>query len=213
MKYVAQEAAPSTSATGESDGDVLSLLRYAHIFSSVVREVLEIELLREVSPEPISLSQFHLLKLISLNGHHQVGEVADFLGVSAPAATKNIDKLERLGLVVRRPSVGDRRATLLGSSPRGRRLVKRYEALKADRLAPVVDSFDEGELRVLADLLERFSVALLEAEHTETGICLRCSAYYEESCPIPHAQDNCPYKRARDLRRSDSRRDRERRAG
>lgn len=191
--------APTSREAGD---DLFALLRYSHIFASAVREILEIKLLGEISPEPLTLSQFHLLKLISLNGHHQVGEVADFLGVSPPAATKNVDKLERLGLVERRPSKGDRRATLLGSSPRGRGLVRRYESLKAERLTPVAEAFDAAELRQMADLLKRFAVALLSAERSEgagdSGVCLRCSAYFEESCPIPHIRAGCPYQKVRE---------------
>src|SRR3990172_12542924 len=139
----------------------LQLLRSSHIFASAVREILELKLVREVSPVPLTLSQFHLLKLMFLNGRHQVGEVADFLGVSPPAATKNIDKLEAHGLVVRAPSKGDRRATLLSVSPKGRRLVRRYEALKTARLAPVLARFRPEELEQLKHLLERFSLLLL----------------------------------------------------
>ena len=115
---------------GNGRGEHFQLLRYSHIFASAVRDLLELKVLREVTDDPLTLPQFHLLKLISLNGTHQVGEVAQFLGVSPPAATKNIDKLEGLGLVARSPSTDDRRATLLASSHKGRRLVKRYEALK-----------------------------------------------------------------------------------
>jgi hypothetical protein len=70
----------------------MRLLRYSHIFASTVREILESKLLREASPLPLSLSQLHLLKLMTLNGRHQVGELAGFLGVSPPAATKSVDK-------------------------------------------------------------------------------------------------------------------------
>jgi DNA-binding MarR family transcriptional regulator len=132
--------------------DLFNLLRYAHIFSAVIQEILELKLLREASPDPLSLSQFHLLKLISLNGQHQVGQVADFLGVSAPAASNNIDKLERLGLVTREQCKGDRRAILLASSRRGRQLVKRYEEIKARRLMPVLESFSTQDLRQLTRL-------------------------------------------------------------
>ncbi|MFQ5600485.1 MAG: MarR family winged helix-turn-helix transcriptional regulator, partial [Candidatus Krumholzibacteriia bacterium] len=94
--------------SGEAVGEALlyRFLRYSHIFTAAVREVLETKYLAEVSQQPITLPQFHLLKLISLNGHHQVHEIADFLGVSSPAATKNIDKLERLDLVSRTPCLG-----------------------------------------------------------------------------------------------------------
>ena len=185
-------------AVGEkTNGELHTFLRYSHIFSSLVREILEEKILDEVSPAPLSLSQFHLLKLISLNGKHQVGEVADFLGVSPPAATKNIDKLERLGLVSRQPSPGDRRATLLLSSPRGRRLVRKYEATKEERLTPVLDGFSTEELQQLARLMERFSLRLLNSEGAEDGLCFRCSAYYEENCPVNHLHDQCPYQRLR----------------
>ena len=55
-------------------------LRQSHIFSSAVREVLETKLLRESTPMPLTISQFHLLKLMLIDGKHQVGKVADFLG-------------------------------------------------------------------------------------------------------------------------------------
>jgi DNA-binding MarR family transcriptional regulator len=183
-----------------SEGQLFELLRYSHIFASVVREILEIKLLNEVSPNTLTLSQFHLLKLISLNGKHKVGQVAEFLGVSAPAATKNIDKLEGLGLVSRQQSKGDRRATLLSSSAKGRRLVKKYEKLKAERLAPVLEAFSTDELDQLAHLLERFSLVLLHAEDSGEDLCFRCSAYFEDQCPVTHLREGCPYQKARGSR-------------
>jgi len=181
----------------ENHDDYLELLRYSHIFASVVREILEEKLLREVSPDRLTLSQFHLLKLIALNGRHQVGQIAEFLGVSPPAATKNIDKLERLGLVARSPSEGDRRATLLASSPKGRKLVEKYEALKEERLGPILDAFSAEELGQLAHLMERFSLALIRQEESRKGLCFRCSAYYDANCPMQRLRDACPYQKIR----------------
>ena len=195
-------AAPQSTARvshGDGNGEVFRLLRFSHIFASVVREYLEVQLLDEVSDEALSLSQFHLLKLITLDGEHQMGEVADFLGVSPPAATKNIDKMERLGLVSRVPSKGDRRATFLEPSRQGRRLVKRFETLKESRLAPVLESFSAKEVKQLAGLLERFSLRLIHAQEPMSQICLRCSAYYDENCPVPHLQDGCPYRKVKEF--------------
>ncbi len=181
---------------GNSGEEVFSLLRYSHIFASVVREFLELKVLREVSPAPLTLSQFHLLKLVSDNGTHQVGEVAEFLGLSPPAATKNIDKLESLDLVRRSQSRGDRRATFLLAAPKGRKLVDAYEQLKVARLAPILDSFQREELEQLASLLERFSVALLAGDESN-GFCLRCAAYVASSCPVSRVRGGCPYLKAR----------------
>jgi DNA-binding MarR family transcriptional regulator len=173
------------------------LVRYSHIFSSAIREILELKILKEVTPLSLSLSQFHLLKIMSINGQHQVGELAGFLGVSAPAATKNIDKLERLKLVVRTPSKGDRRATLLSVSSKGRRLVQKYEELKAARLSPVLEDFEPEEVEQLSDLLEKFSVSLLKIEQPVEGFCLRCAAYIVDDCSIGLECGGCPYWKGR----------------
>lgn len=187
------------SDAGGNRGGARNLLRQSHIFASAVREILEVKLVGEVSPAPLTLSQFHLLKLMFLNGEHQMGEVASFLGVSSPAATKNIDKLEALGLVVRAPSKGDRRARLLSVSPKGNRLVRRYEELKAARLTRVLAKFRPEELEQLSGLLERFSLSLLERELAVggDGVCLRCNAYVESGCAVGRLRGGCPYEKAR----------------
>jgi DNA-binding MarR family transcriptional regulator len=184
-----------TGAQGESS--FVRFLRSSHIFASTVKEILETKLLREVTPLPLTLSQLYLLKLMSTNGQHQVGQVADFLGVSAPAATKNVDKLERLDLLVRTPSTGDRRATLLSLSRKGRELVHKYEELKAARMLPLLKSFTSSEVEQLSDLLERFSVTLLRFGGSSDDSCLRCAAYLDAQCPVGEIRGGCPYHRRR----------------
>jgi hypothetical protein len=106
--------------------------------------------------------------------------------------------MERLGLVSRLASTGDRRATFLEPSRQGRELVSRFETLKETRFAPVLQSFSPKELKQMADLLERFSLRLIHAQEPVSQICLRCSAYYDENCPVPHLQDGCPYRQVRE---------------
>jgi DNA-binding MarR family transcriptional regulator len=176
---------------------LLGFLRQTHIFASTVREVLELKLLREVSAHPLSLPQLQLLKLMVRDGQHQPNEIARFLGVSAPAATKNIDKLERLGLVVRQRSAGDRRVTLLSASPEGRQLVEGYERRKAQLVRPVLDRFSPEELRQLVSLMERFSVSLLERETPEAGFCARCCGYVDAGCPVDWLLGDCAFRKLR----------------
>lgn len=176
---------------------LLTLLRWSHIFSAAVRETLETQLVRKLCKAPLSAAQFHLLKLVCLNGDHQAGEVADFLGVSAPAATKNIDKLVRLGLIQRRHAHDDRRALRLTARPRGRALVQRYEQLAAALAARGLRSFRADEVKQLIRLLERFAVGLFAAGGVEGGVCLRCGAHIEPNCPVGGVQGGCPYQRTR----------------
>ncbi|MCP4246246.1 MAG: winged helix-turn-helix transcriptional regulator [bacterium] len=177
----------------EGGWPVARLLRCSHIFASCLREIVEEQLLRQVSPSRLTASQFHVLKLMSRNGLHQVGDVADLLGVSPPAATKNIDKLERLGLVVRTPSPGDRRATLLSVSPTGRRLVQAYDEVAAARLSRATGEFGSEEIELFTGLLERFSVALLGLEPSQRGCCLRCAANIASDCAVGRLRGGCPY--------------------
>jgi DNA-binding MarR family transcriptional regulator len=190
---------PASSAR-KAGPDPFHLVRFTHIFSSAVREILESSLLRETTDISLTLPQFHLLKLMSINGKHQAGEVAQFLGVSAPAASKNIDKLEGLGLVLRSPLKGDRRATLLSVSPKGRKLVGRYEELKSMRLAPILENFTPEEISQFTALLRRFAISLYESDKPGNGACLRCSAYIEAGCPVSELRGGCPYQDVRSVR-------------
>ncbi len=178
--------------------DYNRLLRNSHIFASTVREVLERHFLEEASSLPLTISQFYLLKLISNNELYQVGEIAELMGVSNAAASKNIDKLEGLGLVTRTTSEGDRRATLLTLNPKGKRLVQTYEDLKAERLSPVLDQFDPAEIEELSRLLEKFSAEVFRFEGStgdelENSYCLRCAVYLERDCPVGDILGGCPY--------------------
>jgi DNA-binding MarR family transcriptional regulator len=177
------------------------LLRYSHIFSAAVCEILESRYLGEASAHAVTLRQFHLLKLIGLNGRQQVGEVAELLGISAAAASKTIDRLESLGLVARSSCEEDRRATLLAPSPEGRALIRRYEELKERRLEPVLEKFRADEVDRLAELLERFSVLLFAQEKAGEGTCLRCAAYCQVGCPIGEVLGRCPYDTIRSRNR------------
>ncbi len=189
---------PECGAGG--DCGYFRFLRCSHIFASAVRETMEEEILRAVTAAPLTSSQFRVLKLMSLNGRHQVREVAELLGVSPPAATKNVDKLERLGLIVRTPFKGDRRVTSLSISPEARRLVRDYDAAKAARLAPLLATLRPVEIEQLCQLLERLSVSLLTERSSGSVCCLRCAAYCESGCPIGRVGGGCPYEKVRGVR-------------
>ena len=182
------------------ENHLFRLLRFSHIFSSTVRDVLEVNLLREITSLPLTLQQFQLIKYMAADDKHRVGDVAAYLGISTAAASKNIEKLRRYGLLLRRRSEWDRRAKVLSVSPKGQRLIRRYEEHKNARLARTLDGFDTDEIDQLSGLLERFAVSLLETEPDTNGACLRCGGYLDDSCPVGHLRDGCPYMKCRDAR-------------
>lgn len=171
----------------------LPLIRYSHIVSSAVREILESDPLEQAGGTGMTARQLHLLEFIALAGHH-IDDVAKFLRVTPPAATKAVDKLEQRGLVVRSGCTGDRRVTLLACSEDGLRLVERYRALQQETLATAMGTFGEEEIAGLAGLLERYALALISADGRSDALCLRCSGYYDRECPLQYTQRGCAYR-------------------
>jgi len=173
---------------------VRRFLRCSHIFNAAMREIADPRHLDDLSPQSLTVSQLHLLKLVADDGHHKVRDVAAFLGVTSPAATKCIDKLERLGLLTRVRSTRDRRTTTLAVSDKGRRLVRTYEELKRQRLEPILEEFDRQEIERLVELLELFAVSLFKREVPRQRACLFCGAYSDRDCPIGRIRGSCPYE-------------------
>lgn len=171
------------------------LVRNCHILAAAVREVMEQQPLREAFPVPLSMPQFVSLKLLARHGARPMGELARLLGVTPPATTKIVDKLERLGLAARAVAPGDRRATLVRISVEGRQVVESYERAREEHLARVMARFSQAELAHLSELLEALSVCLLSGGD-ETKPCLRCTAEIEDDCPVSLSFSGCPVQLA-----------------
>jgi DNA-binding MarR family transcriptional regulator len=174
--------------------DFYRFLRYGHILSSLLREFLESSFLGQLVPYRLTQAQFCFLKLIAANADLQVGELARCIGVSPAASSKNLDRLEGLGLVVRETSPEDRRATLLSVSPEGRQLVDEFERLKYSRLAPAIEELGDERTRELCDLLERVCLGLLQHNVDPEAPCMRCAGYYRPDCVFEELHGECALK-------------------
>jgi len=189
-----ENAAESSALRRRAAGagaELFPLLRGSHLLASAVRE------LGTIVPSSgggvrLSASQIHLLRVISLDGRHPVGQVARLLGISTPAATKTIDRLERLGLVERHAHEGDRRTRLFSVSAAGRALVRRNERRAAARMRAALRDLAPAEADAFPRLLARFSYALLTAAPAPRGSCLRCAAYLDTACPLARSRGGCP---------------------
>jgi DNA-binding MarR family transcriptional regulator len=188
---------PPDSRAGPNSTRLYRFLRYSHIFCAIARETLDGRYLSEVTRGSLTLPQFHLLRLVSQDGHSHVGTIAECLGVSPPSISMNIDKLERLELASRHTDEADRRATLLEVSDRGREVVGDYDALVKDRVSAILADFEPEEIDQLNALLERIIASFLIAEPPTGKSCLRCAAYGAQPCPVDRVLQNCSYKRLR----------------
>jgi DNA-binding MarR family transcriptional regulator len=177
--------------TDPPSDDFYRFLRSGHVLRSLLREFLEEGFLHRVCRHRLTRSQFCFLKLITANTDLKVGELAKCLGVSPAASSKNLDRLERLGLVYRETSHQDRRVILLRASIEGKKLVREYERLKAAQLAPVIDSLGREKTEQLCDLLEEVCAEMLSRAEIPRETCLRCAGYYRPDCAFEKFQGEC----------------------
>lgn len=98
----------------------------AHIFFSAVNELSE-EQLRYITRNRLTYAQLKLLKLVYFTDTHTISEVAAFLKISPPAASKAVDRLVRRKWLRRAEAETDRRAARLSLTPAGERVLEDYQ--------------------------------------------------------------------------------------
>jgi DNA-binding MarR family transcriptional regulator len=121
----------------------------------------DVILLREAG---VSLDRalFPLLALIERRGPLGVGELADRVGRDYTTVSRQVAKLENLGLVARRAGKTDRRVTEAVVTDKGQAMSEMLDAAR-ERLAGVaLSSWSERDLRDLARLLRRFADNLMQ---------------------------------------------------
>jgi DNA-binding MarR family transcriptional regulator len=115
--------------------------------------------LRERRPAGLSMAQFRLLHMVHRDPERSLADIADDLGVSAPAVTKMLDVLVERGLVRRNASENDRRRVDLALTPDGRDVMrqvrKALEARVAERLAGLAPTEAAALAEALAVLRTR----------------------------------------------------------
>lgn len=115
-------------------------------------------------PVDVHISPGHVQVLIALaRGPRSVGQLADEVGVSPPAATQLVDRLVEHGMVERRHDPGDRRVVLVDYVPGMQGVARRMMEGRRNQLRQVVGSLTdeeaEGFLKGLKMLVRSFGAA------------------------------------------------------
>lgn len=83
------------------------------------------------------------------------GRLSESLGLSAPATSAMIDRLEAAGHLRRTPHPTDRRSTVLELTTRAWSTGGQMFARLGDRLEPLFDDYTEDQLELIAHFLDR----------------------------------------------------------
>jgi DNA-binding MarR family transcriptional regulator len=122
------------------------------------------QLRRELAPLGITAGQAALLHAIRTNPGVGVRDLADREGMSAPAMTANIDRLEAAGLVRRTRSTRDRRRVDLDVTEKGLRILRSARARRTAWLAARLKRLSADELTAVGAAIEPLRRLLEEDE-------------------------------------------------
>jgi DNA-binding MarR family transcriptional regulator len=107
--------------------------------------------IRLPSVRRFTFSALSVLHTLSRKGPLRLTDLTATEQVKQPALTSLIAKLERDGLVARRPDPRDGRAVLLSLTPEGSQVVQSRHADRVAKLSRLVDQLNDQERAVLAD--------------------------------------------------------------
>lgn len=115
----------------------------------------DVILLREAG---VSLDRalFPLLVLIQRRGPLGIGDLADRVGRDYTTVSRQVAKLDSLGLIRRRPGTTDRRVTETIVTAEGQAVSDLLDAARARLAEQSLASWDEQDLEDLTRLLRRF---------------------------------------------------------
>jgi DNA-binding MarR family transcriptional regulator len=144
-----------------------------HEFTSLViastRSPRQRERLQRALGLPLSETNLGVLRMVQRHGPIAVSEVARRLEVDLSNASRQLRALEDEGLVTRSADPADRRVARVAVTAAGRRVLDRARAIALNDYAVALDDWTVRDRAHLADLLDRFRVALLATEPDESG--------------------------------------------
>ena len=108
------------------------------------------ELRKETEQLGITARQATLLWLVKRNPGLSLAELAAEEGISPPAMSGHVDRLERIGLIERLRSSEDRRRVGLRLTDDGLKLMRRIRARRTTWLADRLGALDDSDLEAVA---------------------------------------------------------------
>jgi DNA-binding MarR family transcriptional regulator len=105
----------------------------------------------------LNVTDMECLRLLFLKGVATPTELARFTGLTSGATTAMLDRLERAGLIERRPNPNDRRGTLIAPAQSSAEKAASWFESARNTQDELISSYSASELEIIADVFERFA--------------------------------------------------------
>ncbi|HEY9854974.1 MAG TPA: MarR family transcriptional regulator, partial [Stenomitos sp.] len=155
------------------------------LFSDLIQRVLVTELLPDLADLDLTSAQVEALHFLVRHDPACVGDLADGLDVSYPAATKAVDRLVAKGMVTRKESERDRRLSELTVTEAGREVIERLKLARRSRLETIFARMASEDQRALLKGLKGFITAgFMTDKELIACTCLRCGVDCFQDCVV-----------------------------
>ena len=162
---------------------LLELERLMDLFSRLI-DMTTLETLRYLRKYRLSVSQLRALRFLKQHEDCLVGDLANGLAVSYPAASKLINRLINRELTQRRDDEADRRNTRLRVTLKGGKVLEIIEEKRRTEIAQIFWKLEGDDQRFLTQGLKRFLEAALSDEAIIDKVCLHCGTEHFDDCLI-----------------------------
>ena len=125
----------------------------AHVALAATLDQLVAQLRRLGPAEGLSLTALSTLRTLEKEGAHRISDLAAREGVSQPAMTQLVTRLERDALAERGADPLDRRAVVVMITKAGRELLHRRHLTRASRLAALLSRLEPGDVAAIRGAL------------------------------------------------------------
>lgn len=105
----------------------------------------------------LNTTDMECLRFLFVQGVATPSELARQTGLTSGAATAMLDRLEKTGLIERRPNPEDRRGTLITPAPSAAEKAAAWFESARDAQDELISSYSESELAIISDVFERFT--------------------------------------------------------
>jgi len=111
-------------------------------------------LLRKLSSKfDLTLSQALLLLYVPFDGV-TISDLSDKLGIDISTMTRNIQRIEKQGLIERKKNLNDKRSVKLNLSNRGKKIINLLNDDISNNLSPILKKYDFDKIEQIQSSLE-----------------------------------------------------------
>jgi len=105
----------------------------------------------------INATDMECLRLLFLNSVSTPSELSKHTGLTSGATTAMLDRLEKAGLIERKPNPDDRRGTLIVPAKSSAEKAASWFESARKAQDELISSYSESELEIISDVFERFT--------------------------------------------------------